>query len=409
MAAIFRRAITVLQSRHIVQSKSRYVPVPRGPSPQLERLCMPSQEQHEKLFFQEGALLPSLATYEERKPWSPSFGAYALASAAGVCALQVYNWQHHPAWCMPSDRTPDEVLVETPPAEKVLDWEAGKNKPTSILSFAKEHFWKMVDVPESEGSRSQTSSGGNFVAKCKRCGKGPTVFTTTRMKAHVAGKPYSTSNQISACESPSPYWQDKFVKDFKVAENKKRQKSEGLSDRMADFQQGLSSAAGVSAEDGGMDSQWLANTGQTPSGTQLSRAQSCRSSGSAPPPKRTKNELRYVNEVLAKGCLSAGVPANVFDNPDFREALMMIAQFGPDFVPMGRKELYPFYAPRVRASLLEDMKKWLPNLETYGCTICSDGWKAIDKDHVLNGVSVNAVMVCFFYVLSLVFLFVFVN
>ena len=291
-------------------------------------------------------------------------------------------------------------LVDPPSPENVLEWEAGKNKPASVLSFAKEHFWKHADTLTADG-RTQSSAGGNFVAKCKRCGKGPCVFTTTRMKAHVAGQPYSKQNQIAECTAPCAYWQQHFYKEFQANERKRRAVTEGREGRLQNFREGLAQAAqqpGCSSHgedmgdpaDGGYDSQWQSATGQSaPQASSLSRVHSSRSSGSEPPRKRTKEELRFMNQVLCQGMLSAGIRPNALDDSYFREGLHMLAEFGPDFKLMNRKEYFTLYCPRVKQQLVKDLKKWQPNLELFGCTIATDGWKAVDNDKLMNSVSVS--------------------
>ena len=91
------------------------------------------------------------------------------------------------------------------------------------------------------------------------------------------------------------------------------------------------------------------------------------------------------NQFLAKGMLAAGIPANALDCQPFREALMAVAEFGPGFKPMGRKQYYAYYCPRVKAELVEDLKKYEEVLELYGCTVCTDGWKAVDNKKLMNG------------------------
>ena len=43
----------------------------------------------------------------------------------------------------------------------------------------------------------------------------------------------------------------------------------------------------------------------------------------------------------------------------------------------------------VKADLVEEMKKYEEVLDEYGCTVCTDGWKAVDNKKLMNGVSVN--------------------
>ena len=71
-------------------------------------------------------------------------------------------------------------------AEEVLDWSArsaGQSVPKGdYLAFVKEHFWKLPGVD------GQQNVSGNYRVMCKRCGKGPVVWPTTRLKAHVIGE-----------------------------------------------------------------------------------------------------------------------------------------------------------------------------------------------------------------------------
>ena len=115
---------------------------------------------------------------------------------------------------------------------------------------------------------------------------------------------------------------------------------------------------------------------------------SCNSSDQRPA-KRTKKELLVANKMLAKGMLAAGIRANVLDCQPFREALMAIATFGPGFKPMNRYSYYKTYCPLVKDDVARDLAKWHDILQQYGCTICTDGWKAIDSSKLMNGCSVT--------------------
>ena len=128
------------------------------------------------------------AHHEEAHASSTKPLALALCATGLWSAISCANHMANPALCMErevalceEDRGP---LVEPP--EEVLDWAtrvAGQSVPSGeYLAFVKEHFWKM---PGIEG---QQNVSGNYRVMCKRCGKGPVVWPTTRLKAHVIGE-----------------------------------------------------------------------------------------------------------------------------------------------------------------------------------------------------------------------------
>ena len=170
----------------------------------------------------------------------------------------------------------------------------------------------------------------------------------------------------------------------------KQLRHEAQEGRLECYREELALAGSGDLEDGGFDEQWQSASGQSgPSG--LGRSGSVRMScnSSEPPAKRTKKELLVANKMLARGMLAAGIRANVLDCVPFREALIAIAQFGPGYKPMGRKTFYKTYCPLVRADLERELAKWHDILQLYGCTICTDGWKAVDCSKLMNGCSVT--------------------
>ena len=113
-----------------------------------------------------------------------SFRKYLfLGATASVLAWQTHSIFANPALCM----TKEDTAPLVPQPEGSMSWDVqvpGASKPIGEnLTFCKAHFWKLQD----SALQRQHNKGGNYRIQCKRCGKGPVVWPTTRMKAHVAG------------------------------------------------------------------------------------------------------------------------------------------------------------------------------------------------------------------------------
>ena len=211
----------------------------------------------------------------------------------------------------------------------------------------------------------------------------------------VKGGSYAKAQTASACSHPITFWKKKWQKEVDQKQRNKRARQVQQDDHLEGYRRDLAAAGGavggadgIDPEDCGVDQGWQNATGQ-----QLGRVSSVTGVSSrcdsSQPRKRTKEELHVCNQFLAKGMLAAGIPANALDCQPFREALMAVAEFGAGFKPMGRKDYYRYYCPKVKADLVEEMKKYEEVLDEYGCTVCTDGWKAVDNKKLMNGVSVN--------------------
>ena len=171
MAAFFRRAFSAV--RPSLFGSPRTTRVPKNAPSRDIHAAVSIGMQHT---FQQDEMHASC--------WKTYFYVGATAS---VLAWQTYSMFAHPALCMTRELEPPPV-VHPPPG--VVSWDLampGSSKPTGDhLTFVKAHYWKLENS-EVLG-KSQLNKGGNFRVVCKQCGKGPVVWPTTRLKAHVAGK-----------------------------------------------------------------------------------------------------------------------------------------------------------------------------------------------------------------------------
>ena len=171
MAAIFRRALSAVRPTLFRSPRTTCVPK----NAPCTHLHAPVSIGMQHTFQQEEMHASCWKTY------------FYVGATASVLAWQTYSMFSHPALCMTRELEAPPV-VQPPPG--IVGWDApmpGSSKPSGDhLTFVKAHFWKLENA--EDGGRSQLNKGGNFRVVCKQCGKGPVVWPTTRLKAHVAGK-----------------------------------------------------------------------------------------------------------------------------------------------------------------------------------------------------------------------------
>ena len=95
------------------------------------------------------------------------------------------------------------------------------------------------------------------------------------------------------------------------------------------------------------------------------------------------------DKILVKGFLSAGVQLSVLRNKHFCEALTKISEFGSKYTPPSNETARTKIALSVKNDVDEEIKIRLSGLSRTGGTICTDGWKDIGSEHLLNGVFVS--------------------
>ena len=166
----------------------------------------------------------------------------------------------------------------------------------------------------------------------------------------TAGGDWAKSASTSACPTPNGHWKQKLVAIFQTDQNKKRAAALNAEAASRQHDQEMETAGGdVDSADGGCDQAWLDAGGVVPQRQASINSSQPTSSGAASRTqlrainKRTKNQNRLVIEKLVRGFISAGIPANAFNNKELQEGLDALANFGPKFKMCDASEVYPMY------------------------------------------------------------------
>ena len=196
--------------------------------------------------------------------------------------------------------------------------------------------------------------------KCKKCD----VFTgsANRRITHITDGEFENDAQVSACKNPDKYLKLEIVSRIQEERSQKRIKD--------DTMQALYSLAICS------NNSLLADTS-----TIFSTNQSLIVDFSK---KKVETD-----KILVKCFLSAGVQLPVLRNKHFCEALTKISEFGSKYTPSSNETARTNIALSVENDVDEEVKIRLAGLSRTGGTICTDGWKEIGSEHLLNGVFVS--------------------
>jgi hypothetical protein len=97
-----------------------------------------------------------------------------------------------------------------------------------------------------------------------------------------------------------------------------------------------------------------------------------------------------VDASVARAFYSAGIPFNVLNNSDFRQALSDVAKFGPGYTPPSEFCVRTSLLQREVAKMKTHINSTVTNdLHVSGATIVSDGW-----NDVTNRPIINYILVC---------------
>jgi hypothetical protein len=92
-----------------------------------------------------------------------------------------------------------------------------------------------------------------------------------------------------------------------------------------------------------------------------------------------------VDASVARAFYSAGLPVNVLNNPDFRQALTDVAKFGPGYTPPSEFCVRTSLLQREVVKVKAQIKSTVTNdIHVTGTTIVSDGWADVTNRPIIN-------------------------